>query len=367
MKYEAIALSDQFPKGRKSGLLEIINQTACFIDDDGQVIGFPLQGVKITKGGAAGRYIYFNHEKFVGITLYTDDKTILEIDEIRLNPILNAQTKGMRHTNKIVWMVLISLFSLIATGIIALFVFRGSIVEHIAQLVPPKTEQEIADKMKESALVGKTIIRDSTIEAELQLITNPLIQSVNDTSFKFNFTIIKDDAINAFALPGGSVIIHSGLIEKAHSPEEIAGVLAHEISHVTRRHHVRGIIGNLGIWLVLRGLIGDISGISADVINAGATLGTLKYSRDFEHEADQSGFDLLNQAKINPKGMIDFFGTLQKENKDLGMADFLSTHPATQDRIDKLKSMKVTNTEFRSFGLDFKQFQEHITIYLKNK
>ncbi len=367
MKFEAIALSDQFNNGRKSGILEIINHNIVFIDDDNKVHGFPLAGCKITKGGAAGRYIYFNHDKFPGITIYTDDKDILNIEEIKLNPALNAQTKGMRHTNKVVWLVLITFFSLIATGIVALFVFRGAIVEHIAELVPPETEQEIAKEMKESAIAGKKIVKDSAIEAQLYALTNPLVQAVSNKSFKFNFTIIKDDAINAFALPGGTVIIHSGLIEKAKSPEEVAGVLAHEISHVTRRHHVRSIIGNLGIWLVIRGLIGDVSGISSDIINAGAALSTLKYSRDFEREADQSGFDLLNKAQINPQGMIDFFGTLKKENGDLGMADFLSTHPATEERIDNLKKMKIANKQFKSFDLNFKNFQEDINTYFKNK
>ncbi|MBL7837391.1 MAG: M48 family metallopeptidase [Bacteroidetes bacterium] len=363
MKFEAIALSDQFNNGRKSGVLEIVHHNLAFIDDDGKVYGFPLNGVKITKGGAAGRYIYFNHEKFPGLTIYTDDKDILDIEEIRLNPALNAQTKNMRHTNKMVWFILITLFSLIVTGVIALFVFRGSIVERIATLIPPETEQQIAKDLKTSAIAGKQVVKDSAIEAQLHQLTEGLVKAVGDTSFKFNFTIIKDDAINAFALPGGSVIIHSGLIEKAQSPEEVAGVLAHEISHVTRRHHIRGIIGNMGIWLVIRGIIGDVSGISSDIINAGAALGTLKYTRDFEREADQSGFDLLNKAQINPQGMIDFFGTLKKENGDMGVADFLSTHPATEERIDNLKKMKVENKTFKAFDLDFKIFQERIQTY----
>lgn len=368
MKFEAIALSDDFPKGRKSGILEIINHTACFIDDEGQVTGFPLDGVKITKGGAGGRYVYFNHPKFPGMTLYTDDKEILDIEEIRLNPVLREQTKGMRHTNKMVWFVLITIFSLIITGIIALFVFRGKIVEHIASLVPPETEQQIAEEMKASALAGKTILKDSALERELQRLTMPLTSSVDDSTFKFNFTIIKEDAINAFALPGGSVIIHSGLIAKAKSPEEVAGVLAHEISHVTRRHHIRGIIGNLGIWLVIRGVIGDISGISADIVNAGAVLGTLKYSRDFEHEADQSGFELLEKARINPQGMIDFFFTLQEENneKSVGVVEIMSTHPATEERIQNLKNMKVKNKNFMTYDMNFKQFQDNIDQYFKD-
>lgn len=365
MKFEAIALSDRFERGRKSGILEIINHNVVFVDDDGQVYGFPMDGAKITKGGAGGRYLYFNHDKFPGITLYTDDKDILDLEEIRLNPTLNAQTKGMRHTNKVVWLVLITFFSLIATGVIALFMFKGAIVEHIAALIPPETEQQLAKEMKASALAGKDIVKDSAINAQLKQLTDPLVNSIDDKSFKFDFTIVKDDVINAFALPGGAVIIHSGLIEKAKTPEEVQGVLAHEISHVTRRHHVRSIIGNLGIWLIIRGVIGDVSGISSDIINAGAALSTLKYSRDFEREADQSGFDLLNKADINPKGMIDFFGTLKKENGDAGMADFLSTHPATEERIENLKKMKVENTQFRKPDLDFKVFQQRINNYFK--
>ncbi len=367
MIFEAIALSEKYPKGRISGTLQVINHTLCFIDTNETVSGMPVSEVKITQGGAGNRYIYFTHDQYPGLTFYTDDKAILNIDEIRQNPSLKAHATKIKNNRRGLYAFIFIFFGLIISAFVALYVFRGRIVEHMATLVSPKTEQEMAESLKASAIAGKSIVKDSSINARLAKITSPLVNAVENKDFKFTFTIIKDETLNAFALPGGTVIIHSGLIEKAKSPEEVAGVLAHEISHVTRRHHVRSIIGNLGIWVVLRGLIGDMTGVSAEIATVGATLGTLKYSRGFETESDDSGFELLERAKVNPQGMIDFFSTLQKEHGSMEIAEFMSTHPATDNRIENLKSKKQNNTTFIDMGIDFKQFQKDIKTYFNNK
>lgn len=367
MRYEATALSDKFPRGRKSGTIEIINHTLCFIDAEENVHGLPISDMKITQGGAGNRYVYFTHEQYPGLTFYTDDKSILNIEEIKLNPSLRAHSVKIKNNRRGLNLFIFIFIGLIVSSIVALFVFRGAIVEKIAGLIPPETEQELASPLKESAIAGKQIVKDSAIEARLAIMTSTLVKALDDPSFKFTFTIIKDETLNAFALPGGTVIIHSGLIEKSKTPEEVVGVLAHEISHVTRRHHVRSIIGNMGIWVIIRGFLGDMTGISAEIATAGATLSTLKYSRDFEREADDSGFDLLNKAKVNPQGMIDFFSTLKKEHGGIEMADFLSTHPGTAERIETLKKKKVKNKEFISFGFDYETFKKDLDNYFNNK
>lgn len=367
MKYEAYALSEKFPKGRINGTLEIINHTLCFIDIDNTVSGIPIDEVKITQGGAGNRYIYFTHDKYPGLTLYTDDKAILNIEEIKNNPSLRASASKIKANRSGLYVFLFLFIGIFIAGIASLYIFRGKIVEHLANLVSPQTEQELAKTLKESAIAGKTIITDSTINAQLAVITTPLVNAVENKDFKFTFTIIEDETLNAFALPGGTVIIHSELIKKAKTPEEVAGVLAHEISHVTRRHHVRSIIGNFGIWMVLRGLVGDIKGLSSEIATVGAALSTLKYSRGFETESDNSGYALLDRAHIDPKGMIDFFTTLQKEHGNMEMAEFMSTHPATENRIENLKSKHPSSTSYMHFDMDFKQFQKNIEKQLEKK
>jgi beta-barrel assembly-enhancing protease len=367
MQFEAIALSDKFPRGRKSGTLEIINGALCFRDNENNIHGLPLQGGNITQGGAGNRYVYFTHPSYQGLTFYTDNLDILKQPEIKFDRMHTESGTKIRNRHRAAMAAIYCFLGLLVAGVLSLFIFRGAIVEHMASLISPAQEQEIASQMRESAIAGKNIITDSSLQHRLELITAPLVNSVENKEFKFSFTIIEDETLNAFALPGGAVIIHSGLIQKAKSPEEVAGVLAHEISHVTRRHHVRGIIGNMGIFLVVRGILGDVAGISAELATAGATLGSLKYSRDFETEADESGWKLLNKSHIDPKGMIRFFEIMKAEHGDMGMSDFLSTHPGTEERIRNLKEKKVDDGTFIIFPFDFEQFKKDINTYFKHK
>jgi beta-barrel assembly-enhancing protease len=180
---------------------------------------------------------------------------------------------------------------------------------------------------------------------------------------------VKNSEINAFALPGGKVIIQTGLIENAKSWEEVMGVLSHELSHVTRRHHIRGIINNVGIFAILSAFVGDVSALAGTFANLGGELASLSNSRDFENEADQTGWDYLVKAKINPSGFISFFETLKKEteketvidstlNKSIDLS-FLSTHPNTQERIDNLKQKLKSNKDtYKSLPNNFDAFKK---------
>jgi Zn-dependent protease with chaperone function len=367
MIFEATALSARFPRGRKPGTLEVINGALCFRDHDNAIHGLPLQGGKITQGGAGNRYIYFTHPSYPDLTFYTDDKAILNLPEIKFDQAHAGTGRKIKNNHRLALGLVYTFLGLIVALVLSLLIFRNAIVEHIASLITPAQEQEMASGMKASAIAGKTIINDTGIQRRLGLITAPLVAAVEDKSFKFSFTIIEDPTLNAFALPGGAIIIHSGLILKAKTPEEIAGVLAHEISHVTRRHHVRGIIGNLGIYIIVRGFLGDISGVSAEIATAGATLSSLQYSRSFEIEADETGWKLLTKAGVDPKGMLAFFETMKNEQGKVHVSEFLSTHPATEERIRNLKEKKVEHDAFVNFPFNFEQFKNDIDSNFKNK
>ena len=105
--------------------------------------------------------------------------------------------------------------------------------------------------MFESLTQSKKIIKDSILNLEVNQLGKKVTQSVENSDFKFNFYIIEDTILNAFALPGGNVVIHSGLILRADNAEEVLGVLGHEIAHVTQRHHARGLISQMGMSFII--------------------------------------------------------------------------------------------------------------------
>lgn len=137
----------------------------------------------------------------------------------------------------------------------------------------------------------------------------------------------RDRDANAFAVPGQRIVVYSGLIDRAKSPEMVAGVLAHEMGHVELRHPIRGLIHQLGLGAVFTLVLGD-----STLANVGQVALTLSYSRDMEREADARGIALLKQAGIRADGMAAFFAEFKKDGHDV-LPDFLSTHPDLDERI----------------------------------
>ena len=185
-------------------------------------------------------------------------------------------------------------------------------------------------------------------------------------------------------MPGGHVVLHSGLLMAADSPEEIAGVLGHEIAHVTQRHSIRSIISSAGLFLLVQTLLGDVTGVVAVLANNSSFLLSRKFSRDFERESDNKGWDYLLAADIKPDGMITFFTKMQAEEKrlrekvkeatsiDMGnlTPEVLSTHPATEDRMKNLQSKwdKLDKKSgYRTFDLNYAQFKDSLRAKLHLK
>ena len=202
------------------------------------------------------------------------------------------------------------------------------------------------------------ILEDPEIGEYIQGLGAGLAAHAQEGNTKFTFLIMKDRSINAFALPGGFVVVHSGLILATTSESELAGVLAHEISHVTQRHIARGIQNASRSSLVataamLAGiLLGAVSG-NANVGMAGVIAGQnaaiqhqLNFSRENEFEADRVGIGVMAAAGYDPNGMATFFDTLGRRMGGGGpnakILEFLQTHPVTSARVAEARSRALT-------------------------
>jgi Zn-dependent protease with chaperone function len=160
-------------------------------------------------------------------------------------------------------------------------------------------------------------------------------QLTSGSKYRYRFHVAKNDAINAFAVPGGIIVVHTGLIEATRRPEELAGVLAHEVQHIELRHSLRALIKDLGLrglWVLLTGDLG--SGIAGQ---AALELTSLSFSRSAEAEADAKGLELLVERGIDPSGMADFFVIMARQQSAATPPPFLSTHPASEDRERRLR------------------------------
>jgi len=155
--------------------------------------------------------------------------------------------------------------------------------------------------------------------------------------------------VNAMALPGGHIILFQGLITSAQSPEEVAGVLAHEMAHEIQRHPMRGLIRTAGLKLVIGALTGG-SGSLLSFAGIGETILGLSYNRQDETEADRIGVEMLNKANIRGDGLVAFFAREAEGERNESSASaaerkaavrvmqFLSTHPADETRVAAIKA-----------------------------
>jgi predicted Zn-dependent protease len=216
---------------------------------------------------------------------------------------------------------------------------------------------------KEIAL-GKQLAQE--VEREAKIIDDPIIAEYvsrvgqnlvrnSDAKVPFTIKVLDTEEVNAFALPGGFFFVNSGLILKADSESELAGVMAHEIAHVAARHGTRQatrgeIINIASIPLIFMG------GWTGYAIRQGAGLaipmGFLTFSRGFEREADYLGLQYLYKTGYDPTSFVDFFEKIQSlEKKKPGtMSKVFSTHPMTDDRIkaaqDEIQKILVSKPEY---------------------
>ena len=228
-----------------------------------------------------------------------------------------------------------SLIALLALSplllVLWLFSQTGNLAEAIADRIPLEQEQALGRQAFESMRGTLRLLPDSPMHRVVVSLGQRLSQG---SRYRYQFHLADDPALNAFALPGGIIVVNRGLIEATRRPEELAGVLAHEIEHVELRHGTAGLVRELGWRALWTWVSGDWGGTLAG--QAAAELGSLKFSRDAESAADEAGFNRLVAAGIDPSGMADFFAILARKSADSPPA-FLSTHPASEAREERLR------------------------------
>src|SRR5207253_1839567 len=146
--------------------------------------------------------------------------------------------------------------------------------------------------------------------------------------------------VTALAAPGGHILVLRGLLERTRTPEELAGVLAHEIQHVYHRHPTRLIVQHTSAGLLVGAVAGDVSALMAYSLEAARILGTLRYSRQYEAEADAAGLRMLATARVDPRGLSSFLGQLVPAEKGAPPTlAYFASHPATAERITTLQRL----------------------------
>jgi predicted Zn-dependent protease len=239
-----------------------------------------------------------------------------------------------------------------------------ALVSWAVGLIPPEWEKQIGESAMQNALARQEVVREGPVVDAVKEMTARLTEQIANSPYRFTVTVVKSPVVNAFALPGGSLVVFTGLIREATSPAEVAGVLGHEINHVLERHGLERIVKTLGIVAVAAIVFGDQQGLIGLAKQLGVEIITLKYNRDQETEADLAGLRLLHKARVDPAGMIAFFERLAQSEKETQRVELLSTHPMSARRAEQLKAELTALPKFlpEPFAFDWEKIRASLRV-----
>ena len=378
IQYSGHAFNEKLHEGKLSGSITIA-ATGINFQGEAKSVTLPMDGTNFKLGGASDRLVFISHPLFPDWSIYTSDRSILNNPLLKNNSFILTQLNKAKRKRIFNWSVA-GFISFLIIALPLLLVFNIDLLSSIvAGQIPASWEEELGKSTLAQYQIENDMMDDESAENFLSPLFDPMIEAANSERYEFHFYIVDDKSLNAFALPGGYVVIHSGLILRADTAEELLGVVAHEISHVTEQHGIRNIISTAGVYLIVSALIGDVNGILATIASASPLLINQSYSRKFEAAADEKGYGLLMASNINPRGLSDFFEKIMEEEKEMlemiendttrslikGTLGFLSSHPATQERIDNLRAMwENSHGSYRDLGESFKELKTAVEKFI---
>ncbi len=201
--------------------------------------------------------------------------------------------------------------------------------EGVAVLLPRSVDRQLGEAAWGTMM--HSLDEDTACSRTLQRFGDALQLSPDHP---LTFHVVRDEQVNAFALPGGHIVVFTGILERMDRPEELAALLAHEGTHVQERHSTRMLMRQLASYVFLSLIIGDASAIAAVVAEHADNVRNLSYSRGLESDADRHGMARMHARGVDPQGMVDLLKLLQEEAAGMPAAkELLSSHPLTEDRI----------------------------------
>jgi beta-barrel assembly-enhancing protease len=295
-------------------------------EDEGFIESFPAATTSINQIGSVV-FLYLDSSGTRYLQFHSDHPLITLLS-------LERADKSGNWAHRLTKQRIVVLFPVTLSLGLGLYFLLVSLVPFLGmRIISVKQEIAIGRQLKESmlkqsAIMGETV--DTAGTARLQQFAERLRLS---SQYPIEVTLLKNKTVNAFALPGGQIVVYSDIIKKIKTPEELVALLAHEATHINERHSLRSLLRSTAHGILISLFVGDVSGISGALISGAETLHGLQYSRSLEAEADRQGMDLMLANGVDVKGMIQLMKTLQQEEKMPDNVSFINSHPLTKDRI----------------------------------
>jgi Zn-dependent protease with chaperone function len=217
----------------------------------------------------------------------------------------------------------------------------GAMVRSIVGKVSPDAERQYGNGLLDELRAELEFVDDTNQVARLASTAEPLLRVVPARQ-QWQFYVVKEDSPNAFALPGGHILVTTGLLRLVDRPEQLLGAMAHEVAHVMQKHGFRQQVASAGPLLIFRIFLRGRGGALAVATGASALLVNQSFSQEYEKEADDEGWNYLVAANIDPRGMTEVFRKLKAaegaEERVRILPKAFESHPDIDKRIARLEA-----------------------------
>ena len=349
-EFEGGVFSKEIDGGRAGASIRMDDRGLIALLSDGEQFFLSYSECNLEIGGASGRMVFCRNDDR-SLTIFCEDKKFTAALERASGGELLERLEEINATGRRrslagqfgFWGFLVGCALLLVGGWYGILWGARAAVPH----VPFTVDQQLGEAVYEQALdevaqmTGEekvTLIEDDAVRLPLQKLVDDLAVHSRMPQVKFQVLVCDTEIPNAVALPGGRMIVFRGLIDLVETPEELLAVLAHEMSHVTLRHHLQSIGESIGVIVALDILVGDVGGLVALGAEALRAAALMSKSREHEHEADLEGVRMLHKAGIDPAHAIGMLESLP--HGDIPDAlDWLSSHPDIEERVAAIRKL----------------------------
>jgi beta-barrel assembly-enhancing protease len=325
------------PQGRAGASLSVSGQELVAVTSRQERFALPLYGLWLERGGASGRMWLCRHDQYPDRLLYSEDRAfpamLRQGGEVELNQQLSDWEARTRRRSWLKWVLLLVITALLVAVGFAVY----QLLVRSVDLIPSSVDAVIGEQAfaQMQSQLGGPVVADPDLIHPVQA-TVDRMATVLDDDHQYRVHLVDADLANAFALPGGHLVVYGGLLDRFQSGDELAAVLAHELAHVHHRHGLHRIVRVAGIGAGVALVFGDASGVMAVAVELLSVASINAYSRDQEREADATGQQLLARVGYPPEAMAWLLQTLQQQEELAwpdGVPPWLSSHPDTAERL----------------------------------
>jgi beta-barrel assembly-enhancing protease len=318
-----------------------------------------LKKTDLTLGGFNQDQIVLKQDRLTYyITRAEIEQNLRSLKIQRINQALGQETIRVRKDVRMsyVWLSGLVTIAIILAALVWWVTERA--VHAAVAMTPASWDVELGKAAWRAQSVGSSEVTDPAVTEPVSKIVRTLTTPYQNDGFEFQLHVVNNEQVNAFAMPGGQMIVYTGLLQQADGPDEVAGVLAHEVQHVLQRHSLRNIYAQLRWQMALAVMVGDGSSLHSTLMSSGVAMAGLSYDRGMESEADREGILLLQKVNLPDHGMVNFFQKLdQKQGTGEKYLKYISTHPSSADRVSALQKFMKPAPAQTSVPEDWKVLQ----------